>query len=67
MLLLPDGKVIFTYWSLVSIVTRCEAAKCPAQPRVHTSVDIPYGIKDNKRRVLKHVCVTNVCFEGSEH
>ena len=41
--------------------------KFPAQPRVYTSLDIRCGIKANKRRVVKHVCVTNVFFEGNEH
>jgi hypothetical protein len=67
MLVLPDGKAVITFWSLVSIVTCWEAAKFSAHPRVDTSVDIPYGIKANKRQVVKHVCVTNVCFERNQH
>jgi hypothetical protein len=56
MLVSPDGKAIITYWSLVSIVTCWEAAMFSARPRLYTSVDIPYGIKANKRRVVKQVC-----------
>jgi len=34
-------------------MTFWKAAEFSAHPRVYTSVDIPYGIKANKRRVVK--------------